>query len=210
MNSKKIHLPARFCMPKNKIKFQIERPLVSSHRLHTETPKAKTWLWSPQTPKTPPLFLTLSCPGSGTLSLWRIRTSTLLPFFFNSDDFCFGGFDFRSIKKALEKEEGSELDLTKLLSDCFATFKDNPQYRKDLRFLKICFLYVISFSWALHMFDGFASFAFLTHILFTFNCFKCLWVYLVSLFHWHLLGFFFSWTGFVRLVSLKGLLVFSM
>uniref|UniRef100_A0A2N9GGX0 Protein kinase domain-containing protein n=1 Tax=Fagus sylvatica TaxID=28930 RepID=A0A2N9GGX0_FAGSY len=47
-----------------------------------------------------------------------------------------------SIKKALEKEEGSELDLTKLLSDCFATFKDNPQYRNDLRFLKICFLYM--------------------------------------------------------------------
>ncbi|GMY10146.1 mitotic checkpoint serine/threonine-protein kinase BUB1 [Fagus crenata] len=47
-----------------------------------------------------------------------------------------------SIKKALEKEEGSELDLTKLLSDCFATFKDNPQHRNDLRFLKICFLYM--------------------------------------------------------------------
>ncbi|XP_050248338.1 mitotic checkpoint serine/threonine-protein kinase BUB1 isoform X2 [Quercus robur] len=38
-----------------------------------------------------------------------------------------------SIKKALQEKDGSGLDLTKLLSDCFDTFKDNTQYRNDLR-----------------------------------------------------------------------------
>ncbi|KAL0001972.1 hypothetical protein SO802_015753 [Lithocarpus litseifolius] len=47
-----------------------------------------------------------------------------------------------SIKKALQEKDGSGLDLTELLSDCFDTFKDNTQYRNDLRFLKICFLYM--------------------------------------------------------------------
>ncbi|KAM1225954.1 hypothetical protein PS2_044151 [Malus domestica] len=38
------------------------------------------------------------------------------------------------------KDSGS--DLTKLLSDCFAAFKDNARYRDDIRFLKIWFLYM--------------------------------------------------------------------
>ncbi|KAM1024823.1 hypothetical protein ACFX14_037950 [Malus domestica] len=33
-------------------------------------------------------------------------------------------------------------DLTKLLSDCITAFKDNAQYRDDIRFLKIWFLYM--------------------------------------------------------------------
>ncbi|XP_034211616.1 mitotic checkpoint serine/threonine-protein kinase BUB1 isoform X4 [Prunus dulcis] len=50
-----------------------------------------------------------------------------------------------SVKQALEdwnsgKESGS--DLTKLLSDCIAAFKDNDQYRDDIRFLKIWFFYM--------------------------------------------------------------------
>jgi checkpoint serine/threonine-protein kinase len=52
----------------------------------------------------------------------------------------------RSIKKALEEGSRSELDLSKLLSDCVVTFKGNDQYRNDVRFLKIWFLYVISYS----------------------------------------------------------------
>ncbi|ONI17130.1 hypothetical protein PRUPE_3G139700 [Prunus persica] len=51
----------------------------------------------------------------------------------------------RSIKQALEdwnsgNDSGS--DLTKLLSDCIAEFKDNDQYRDDIRFLKIWFFYM--------------------------------------------------------------------
>jgi hypothetical protein len=52
----------------------------------------------------------------------------------------------RSIKKALEEDSRSGVDLSKLLSDCIVTFKDNGQYRNDGRFLKIWFLYVISYS----------------------------------------------------------------
>lgn len=47
-----------------------------------------------------------------------------------------------SIKKALEEDSTSGLDLSKLLSDCIVTFKDNGQYRNDVRFLKIWFLYM--------------------------------------------------------------------
>ncbi|KAM1717968.1 hypothetical protein ACFX11_025738 [Malus domestica] len=50
-----------------------------------------------------------------------------------------------SVKQALEdfhSGKDSGLDLTKLLSDCIATFKDNAQYRDDIRFLKIWFLYM--------------------------------------------------------------------
>ncbi|KAB1209899.1 Mitotic checkpoint serine/threonine-protein kinase BUB1 [Morella rubra] len=51
-----------------------------------------------------------------------------------------------SIKKALEADSssgnGSGLNLGKLLSDCIATFRDNDQYRNDVRFLKIWFLYM--------------------------------------------------------------------
>ncbi|KAL6286550.1 hypothetical protein ACE6H2_010940 [Prunus campanulata] len=51
----------------------------------------------------------------------------------------------RSIKQALEdwnsgNDSGS--DLTKLLSDCISEFKDNNQYRDDIRFLKIWFFYM--------------------------------------------------------------------
>ncbi|VVA28476.1 PREDICTED: mitotic [Prunus dulcis] len=50
-----------------------------------------------------------------------------------------------SIKQALEdwnsgNDSGS--DLTKLLSGCIAEFKDNDQYRDDIRFLKIWFFYM--------------------------------------------------------------------
>ncbi|CAL9012498.1 unnamed protein product [Prunus brigantina] len=52
----------------------------------------------------------------------------------------------RSIKQALEdwnSGNDSGLDLTKLLSDCIAEFKDNDQYyRDDIRFLKIWFFYM--------------------------------------------------------------------
>ncbi|KAM1324036.1 hypothetical protein PS2_044847 [Malus domestica] len=44
------------------------------------------------------------------------------------------------IQQPERKDSGS--DLTKLLSDCIAAFKDNAQYRDDIRFLKIWFLYM--------------------------------------------------------------------
>ncbi|KAM1324035.1 hypothetical protein PS2_044847 [Malus domestica] len=42
----------------------------------------------------------------------------------------------------IEEWMDSGSDLTKLLSDCIAAFKDNAQYRDDIRFLKIWFLYM--------------------------------------------------------------------
>ncbi|XP_062020062.1 mitotic checkpoint serine/threonine-protein kinase BUB1 [Rosa rugosa] len=51
----------------------------------------------------------------------------------------------RLIKQALDDFNSgnhSGSDLTKLLSDCIAAFKDNVQYRDDARFLKIWFLYM--------------------------------------------------------------------
>ncbi|XP_048327230.2 mitotic checkpoint serine/threonine-protein kinase BUB1 [Ziziphus jujuba] len=50
-----------------------------------------------------------------------------------------------SVKKALEElnsGKDSGLDLSKLLSDCITTFKNNGQYRNDIRFLKIWFLHI--------------------------------------------------------------------
>ncbi|KAM1677878.1 hypothetical protein ACFXTN_034658 [Malus domestica] len=41
------------------------------------------------------------------------------------------------VKQPPRKDFGS--DLTKLLSDCITAFKDNAQYRDDIRFLKIWF-----------------------------------------------------------------------
>ena len=146
---KKVPLAASFCREKKR--FKLKKPLLSYQsqaftQRHRKA-KSKPWLWSPKILKTQTLLLILSCPGSGTLSLsvWSIQTNTLLALcVFNGDDFWCGGSDYRSIKKALQEKDGSRLDLTKLLSDCFDTFKDNTQYRNDLRFLKICFLYVIS------------------------------------------------------------------
>ncbi|PON34834.1 Serine/threonine protein kinase [Parasponia andersonii] len=51
----------------------------------------------------------------------------------------------RSIRKALEdlkSDNDSGLDLSKLVSDCIKMFKDNAQYRDDIRFLKIWFLHI--------------------------------------------------------------------
>ena len=86
-------------------------------------------LKNPKLPSPHHLLLTLSCLGFGTLSDAFKQAHYLL---FSSDDFCCGGSNSRSIKKALQKEEGSELDLIKLLLDCVSTFKDNAQYRNNL------------------------------------------------------------------------------
>ncbi|GLT26028.1 hypothetical protein SLA2020_011190 [Shorea laevis] len=50
-----------------------------------------------------------------------------------------------SIKKALDKwysGDHSSADLDKLLSDCITAFKHSAQYRNDIRFLKIWFIYL--------------------------------------------------------------------
>ncbi|XP_022748931.1 mitotic checkpoint serine/threonine-protein kinase BUB1 [Durio zibethinus] len=50
-----------------------------------------------------------------------------------------------SIKKALDEwysGNRTDADLDKLLSDCISTFKHIAQYRNDLRFLKIWFIYL--------------------------------------------------------------------
>lgn len=52
----------------------------------------------------------------------------------------------QSTKKALDEwysgKDSGRTDLDKLLSDCINTFKHHSQYKNDIRFLKIWFLYL--------------------------------------------------------------------
>jgi hypothetical protein len=134
-------------------------------------------LKNPKLPSPHHLLLTLSCLGFGTLSDAFKQAHYLL---FSSDDFCCGGSNSRSIKKALQKEEGSELDLIKLLLDCVATFKDNAQYRNNLnsQFLEFVIsqdlLPLSNFLFFPPHNSQFLEFCFFLGLkLFTFDCFIC-------------------------------------
>ncbi|KAK2651157.1 hypothetical protein Ddye_018668 [Dipteronia dyeriana] len=69
----------------------------------------------------------------------------------NSDDTAISAHDpllpwLLSIKKALDEwcsdNHSGVVNLDKLLSDCISTFKHHSQYKNDIRFLKIWFLYL--------------------------------------------------------------------
>lgn len=67
----------------------------------------------------------------------------------------------RSAKKALDEwysgKDSGATDLYKLLSNCINTFKHHSQYKNDIRFLKIWFLYVINLLYHFPKFDRIVS-----------------------------------------------------
>ncbi|KAK8558924.1 hypothetical protein V6N13_098538 [Hibiscus sabdariffa] len=77
-----------------------------------------------------------------------------------------------SIKKELDdwysgSRSGGDLD--NLLSDCISTFKKNAQYRNDLRFLKIWFIYVIISAHSCALLFRFENFKMLLELEFAFG-----------------------------------------
>ncbi|KAH9616426.1 hypothetical protein KSS87_005518, partial [Heliosperma pusillum] len=104
-------------------------PLSSFYKLNTSTPYSFTPS-SPRPrprPRPPPPLMAITSVANGA-------TDPLLPW-------------LNSIKKGIDNcsanpSRNNSAALKKLLSDCIYTFKDNPNYQNDARFLKVWFLHM--------------------------------------------------------------------
>lgn len=96
-----------------------------------------------------------------------IQSLISFSFFFSNKYVCIYSCSYefvckcRSAKKALDEwysgKDSGATDLYKLLSNCINTFKHHSQYKNDIRFLKIWFLYVINLLFRFPKFDRIVS-----------------------------------------------------